>query len=114
MTVTKQADLVDANVLTFLWPVEFDAFRILFISTQSSSPIFTHFSTGNADAKEVVILCNREHFTLLQPQRQTAQQPMRIIDDLLSQAKRTGCVVQENDIQRDAQRSIQRALLSVL
>lgn len=62
-----RSGFVDANALCFLWPQEMNNFRLLFVSNPANRPIFSHFSVGTPGAKEVVILCEREHFTLLRP-----------------------------------------------
>lgn len=127
---------MDANALCFLWPQELNNFRLLFVSNPANRPIFSHFSVGTPGAKEVVILCEREHFTLLRPCTSHPGHPiqvfaqfhggcfaavclphisivLQVIDNMLAQGKAAGLLVQENEVQQDRNRSVQRVINSV-
>ena len=71
LSVMEYAGLVDANVLSFLFPLEFTQFRILIISGSMSSPMFSSFQSDQIntqlDITEVIIHCHNSHFTLLKP-----------------------------------------------
>eukprot|EP01039_Chlorochromonas_danica_P010872 gene10874-12084_t len=107
-SVLARGGFVDANVLCFLWPVEFDDCRLLFISNPSTKPIFSEFTYSNNAKKEVIILCEREHFTLLRPTQQHSGQGIREIDHILAQATAAGMTVHHNNIERNNKHSIQR------
>jgi hypothetical protein len=68
-SVLAPTGFVDANVLCFLWPVEFCTHRLLFISNPTQQPIFSHFSSAEQTRsqqtlREVLIVCDNEHYTL--------------------------------------------------
>lgn len=107
-SVLARGGFVDANVLCFLWPVEFDDYRLLFISNPSTKPIFSEFTYSKNAKKEIIILCEREHFTLLRPTQQHPGQGIREIDHLLAQATAAGMTVHRNNIERNNKHSIQR------
>lgn len=69
-TVLELAGLVDANVLTCLWPLEFSNTRICFISGPSSKPtisIFQGKAMEQSSSREIIIRHENSHFTLLRP-----------------------------------------------
>lgn len=69
-TVTDYAGFVDANCLCYVWPAEFEQYRICIISNSSSgaAPMFSCFSSrGEAAKVDIIIHCDGSHFTLLQP-----------------------------------------------
>jgi hypothetical protein len=70
-SVSEYAGLVDANVLGYLWPVEFKQIRICVISGRQDQPMFSYFVCGDLDEREavtdVILRCEMSHFTLLKP-----------------------------------------------
>lgn len=101
-SVTEFAGMVDANILSYLWPVEFTQFRICVISGQHNAPMFSYFVSGDLDerepVKDVIIRCEMSHFTLLKPVGVSDNGPgsdhntsfMQMIID----AETAGCIVQ--------------------
>ncbi|RYH04995.1 hypothetical protein EON65_45920 [archaeon] len=78
-TVLAHGGFVDANALSFLWPVEFQDYRLLFISMSSGQKaLFSHFKSNPQASKEVVVLCQKEHFTLLRPCYLPPNQPFKV------------------------------------
>jgi len=74
-SVQQYCGFVDANSLCFLWPTEFQRFRITFISGPLHQPIISCFyglkrggnGKDNLTKNDVLIRCNGDHFTLLRP-----------------------------------------------
>jgi hypothetical protein len=109
-TYQEYAGFVDANGLCFLWPEEFNQFRFLFISGTPTAPIFSSFSRSEAtseDLIEVIVHCNGSHFTLLRPHpsmiamyrprnAMPSKRGFKVIDHIITDAKATGRVIQEN------------------
>lgn len=69
--MTEYAGFVDANALSFIWPLEFSGIRICIISGRLNSPIFSVFYqepiSPSDTYKDVYIRCDGNHFTLLRP-----------------------------------------------
>lgn len=78
-SVIAHGGFVDANALSFLWPVEFQEYRLLFISMSSGQKaLFSHFRSNPHASKEVVVLCQKEHFTLLRPCYLPSNEPFKV------------------------------------
>ena len=94
-TVMGYSTFVDANCLCFLWPIEFNNFRICLISG-SVSPMFSCFSikvptwitfaflffndgidwlnrqgVPSANLRDILVFCDGQHFTLMSSYIQT-------------------------------------------
>ena len=69
-TVLDYAAIVDANALCYLWPEELDEYVICIISGSLNRPMFSIFRPGYSSTDypiEIIIHCERDHFTLLKP-----------------------------------------------
>ena len=70
----EYAGLVDANMLSFIFPLELRQFKILIISGSSDNSMFTYIQSDeintNLEIYEVIIHCHNSHFTLLKPMRE--------------------------------------------
>jgi len=93
---TEYSQFVDANCLTFIWPEEFNHYRICLISGNTSNPLFTVFTAQEETAQRVDLFIHNDgkHFTLLRPYLMPSPQ-LSMIDRVVLAAKRSECVVQE-------------------
>jgi len=96
-TVLDPAEFVDANALAFLWPVEFSQTntRVCIMSGARERPllmVFTPTALVEVQAKDVIIRCDGQHFTLLGPQ--TAG----VLASLMAVFKNAGLVVMETEV----------------
>lgn len=69
-SVLEYAGIIDANVLCYLWPEEFDEYVICIISGSLNRPIFSVFRPSYSSTDypiEIIIHCEHDHFTLLKP-----------------------------------------------
>lgn len=69
-SVLDFASLIDANVLCYLWPKEFDGYVVCIISGSLNNPIFSVFRPRRNYSEtliEVLMHCDHDHFTLLKP-----------------------------------------------
>ena len=69
-SVLDYAGIVDANVLSYLWPKEFDHYVVCIISGSLNRPMFSIFRPSYSPTDypiEIIIHCEHEHFTLLKP-----------------------------------------------
>lgn len=97
-SLLEYAGFVDANSLSFIWPVEFNTSRICFISGDSKKPMFTCFVPEGQDPsrlRDVIIHCDGTHFTLLRP-KNASNTAFEILNQLIADAKRSKCVVHEH------------------
>lgn len=97
-TVKEYAGLVDANTLAYLWPEEFRQTRICIIAGPPGSPSLSCFCCEeinmNAPVMNIIMRCERSHFTLLKPLGD-ARAAHSTFDQLIVDAKRAGLVVQQ-------------------
>lgn len=109
-TIITYAGFVDAYSLCFMWPQEFNSYRICFISGSFSKPVFSCFynTTTSPDAlRDVIIHCDGDHFTLLRPTTTgMADASFSILPTLLATAKRNHCVVHDNIVNTSSYPSI--------
>lgn len=75
MSVCQYSGCVDANALCFLWPEEFNRYRICVISGPSKEPILSYFKPAHPavhedDLTDILLRCTHDHFTLLRPYHQ--------------------------------------------
>eukprot|EP01032_Pedospumella_encystans_P007679 gene7679-9185_t len=97
-SIGEYAGLIDANVLQYTWPENFDKYRILLISGPAEDPLLTCFVPQNRnrsveDLYEIVIRNDRSHFTLLRPLANLTTK-IKIIDTMLRDAEQARCVHQ--------------------
>jgi len=94
-SVVEVAGFVDANVLAFLWPIEFENTRVCLMSGPLQRPSFTVFFGANCPVgqhMDVLMRCDQDHFTLLGPQKPGE------VDRLLRAARNAGMVVLESPV----------------
>jgi hypothetical protein len=105
-SVLQYSGLVDANVLPFLWPREWNRHRILFISGKER-PIFSLFEAATATAasasaavasREVIVHCSGSHFTLIRPRAvgDSGEVEATLIDRLLFDAEAAQLTIQRH------------------
>eukprot|EP00601_Ochromonadales_sp_CCMP2298_P007227 CAMPEP_0173198682 /NCGR_PEP_ID=MMETSP1141-20130122/16815_1 /TAXON_ID=483371 /ORGANISM="non described non described, Strain CCMP2298" /LENGTH=208 /DNA_ID=CAMNT_0014123487 /DNA_START=13 /DNA_END=639 /DNA_ORIENTATION=- len=100
-SIRQYSGFVDANALPFIWPQNFDKFRLLFISGPMASPILTCFVPTNRnrpveELMEVIIRCSGDHFTLFRPSGGAAR--IRVISRMLEEQEKSGGLVQVSDV----------------
>jgi hypothetical protein len=97
-SVLNPAEFVDANALAFLWPVEFSRTntRVCIMSGSRERPllmVFTPTTLVETQAKEVIIRCDGQHFTLLGPQT------TGVLGNLMAVFNKAGLVVMETAVE---------------
>mmetsp|Transcript_11877 Transcript_11877/g.26396 ORF Transcript_11877/g.26396 Transcript_11877/m.26396 type:complete len:200 (-) Transcript_11877:342-941(-) len=117
-TIGQYAGYVDANALAFVWPQNFDKFRICFVSGPASDPILSCFVPLNRsrlveELYEIVLRCDGEHFTLLRPSH-TRNARIRVISQMLEDAQVGGKLVQISEVESRPGRTVDAALAAVM
>jgi hypothetical protein len=114
----QYAGYVDANALAFVWPENFDKFRICFVSGPASDPILSCFvpsrrSKPVEELYEIVIRCDGEHFTLLRPVTDRNAR-IRVISSMLEDAQYGNKLVQISEVASRPGRTVDAALARVM
>ena len=112
-SVLEPSGFVDLNALCFLWPVEFKHIRICCISGSWQRPLITVIQTEGSTAsssssssdssdssrrggaaKDVILHCDGQHFTLLGP-----QDTPKLLNDIIADGTRRGLIVYVHNAQ---------------
>lgn len=114
--ITQYTGLVDANALCFIWPKEFNNTRICVVSGPLSAPIFSCFVPPNCTSTEtlndVILRCDGSHFTILRPPK--ARGKTKILTLLMSEAQKSGLLVQVNQAEPYSASNPQQSILDTV
>ena len=93
------AELVDANILVFLWLQDFNSLRVCIVSDLKSRAMFSVFYNKDY-TRDVIMNNNGSHFTLLKPD------PHTNLTQLLQDAEKLGHTVYNCQVESDNENSV--------